>query len=249
MRKYVSRNISFIHVHSNIIHYHSIFIYIHQSLSQNVTLPETNSSPLKIGHPKKETSIPTFQPSIVLRCENVSFREGSTIRLPKLASLFGSDSVTLIPMSRPQGNVRRNNAPKKCFKKKMNECNKIKEMNETKIKKLLWKSFKSNFEKLDISSTDTRQFAFERDFLGSLWPWQEGKSGAFYLYMAQRCALRHSKFAANSTHAFCAFFSGSSGSRHSLERNILMMMMMMMMMMCFLIRSFVEEENLLIWSQ
>ena len=36
------------------------------------TLPETNSLPMKIGHPKRKL---VFQPSI-FRCENVSFREG-----------------------------------------------------------------------------------------------------------------------------------------------------------------------------
>jgi len=34
--------------------------------------PETNKSPLKIGHPKRKL---IFQPSI-FRCPNVSFREG-----------------------------------------------------------------------------------------------------------------------------------------------------------------------------
>ncbi len=38
------------------------------------TLPETNSSPLKIGLPNRKV---VFQPSI-FRCENVSFREGTT---------------------------------------------------------------------------------------------------------------------------------------------------------------------------
>ncbi len=42
------------------------------------TLPKTNSSPLKIGHPKRKL---VFQPSI-FRCENVSFREGSGVRYP-----------------------------------------------------------------------------------------------------------------------------------------------------------------------
>ena len=37
------------------------------------TLPETNSSHLKIGDPKRKRIV--FQPSI-FRCENVSFREG-----------------------------------------------------------------------------------------------------------------------------------------------------------------------------
>ena len=37
------------------------------------TLPEANSSHLKIGHPKRKRIV--FQPSI-FRCENVSFRQG-----------------------------------------------------------------------------------------------------------------------------------------------------------------------------
>ena len=41
------------------------------------TLPETNSSPLKIGHPKRKL---VFQPSI-FRCENVSFREGIVLKM------------------------------------------------------------------------------------------------------------------------------------------------------------------------
>ncbi len=39
----------------------------------SVTLPETNSSPLKIGHPKRKL---VLKPSI-FRFENVSFREGT----------------------------------------------------------------------------------------------------------------------------------------------------------------------------
>ena len=42
------------------------------SLSASLTLPETNSSPLKIGHPQRKL---VFQPSI-FRGEDVSFREG-----------------------------------------------------------------------------------------------------------------------------------------------------------------------------
>ena len=38
------------------------------------TLPEANSSHLKIGHPKRKRIV--FQPSI-FRCENVSFRQGN----------------------------------------------------------------------------------------------------------------------------------------------------------------------------
>ena len=47
--------------------------YLKPTSSLEVTLPEINSLPLKIGQAPKGNSI--FQPSIS-RCENVSFREG-----------------------------------------------------------------------------------------------------------------------------------------------------------------------------
>ena len=49
-------------------------------------LPKTNSSPLKIGHPKKATIV--FQPSI-FRCEiTLSFREGSGLGWDQILVLF-----------------------------------------------------------------------------------------------------------------------------------------------------------------
>ena len=45
------------------------------TVNSNQKLPKTNSSPLKIGHPKKETSIPTirFQELLLLVSGSVSF--------------------------------------------------------------------------------------------------------------------------------------------------------------------------------
>ena len=56
---------------------------------KQVTLPETNSSPLKIGHPKRKL---VFQPSI-FRCY-VSFREG--IYLGVISQLKRSKSCRLL---------------------------------------------------------------------------------------------------------------------------------------------------------
>ena len=55
----------------------SIAMSIYRKINvHKCTLPKTNSSPLKIGHPKRKF---IFQP-LIFRCENVSFREGKISR-------------------------------------------------------------------------------------------------------------------------------------------------------------------------
>ena len=77
---------------------HSSFVFsTSQSFWLEFTLPETHSSPLKIGHPKREASI--FQQSI-LRCENVSFRKGTWRIIPWLVS---GDRIT--PIYKPFRNA------------------------------------------------------------------------------------------------------------------------------------------------
>ena len=76
------------------------------------TLPETNSSPLKIGHPKRKVA---FQP-FIFRGENASFRECSMDRFH-----FGQNS-NLGSQPKAQGSQPKAGASWKKNPPKMNEC-------------------------------------------------------------------------------------------------------------------------------
>ena len=77
-----------------------------------VTFRKTNSSPLKIGVPKRKI---VFQPSS-FRCENASFREGSVLTVPILMESlerFGTHRLGFFQLSLSPwwGSQRRNFVP------------------------------------------------------------------------------------------------------------------------------------------